>query len=458
MNKFTLTLAMLACAALQAASFEAPDPADYTPTPGLTDVRVEGENVYLTFLSYKDKDGVLSFTPTENRVIYEYSEPIIYEGKEVKITDVAPYAFCCSRLDWFASEVHLNSIMPYAFKDAADLTIVTFEQAVKAIDEYAFAGCDNLQYIEFGYRYGQDINCPQCAVPEVTPETFAGVDTDNLVIMVPESLFEYFKADPVWGKMPYLTCYDWHYDWFSASSCSLDGYDIQDGVASIVPHGIAMPDCPYCTYLIDSEYTGDITFPATVTTNKGTFDVTAVSNYAFFESDVTSVRLPDTVERIAANAFRKATELTEVTLGSGVRTIGHGAFNSCGALRTVVSRNTVPPVVEDANTFYGVNLADATLIVPDEAIDAYRAAEHWRDFGTIIKQSAGIAAVTDDNAPAVTVTDGVITVHSGDGTPAQVYTLDGALAATVADGASVRLTPGAYIVTTHTASTKIIVD
>ena len=38
----------------------------------------------------------------------------------------------------------------------------------------------------------------------------------------------------------------------------------------------------------------------------------------------------------------------------------------------------------DNNVFFGIPLSDATLYVPASALEDYKAADQWRDFGTIL--------------------------------------------------------------------------
>ena len=66
-----------------------------------------------------------------------------------------------------------------------------------------------------------------------------------------------------------------------------------------------------------------------------------LGTYLFYgnESNVTSVKIPNTVTSINALAFQKCTGLTSLTLPNDITEIGDGAFNGCSNLNTVRYNN-----------------------------------------------------------------------------------------------------------------------
>ena len=64
--------------------------------------------------------------------------------------------------------------------------------------------------------------------------------------------------------------------------------------------------------------------------------VTAIGENAFANSNISSIRLPNTITSIGKNAFRNCSSLQNIALPSGVTTIEADAFHGCSALRTVV--------------------------------------------------------------------------------------------------------------------------
>ena len=70
--------------------------------------------------------------------------------------------------------------------------------------------------------------------------------------------------------------------------------------------------------------------------------VRVIGAYAFYDSLIESVAIPDTVEKIDNKAFYLCNKLSSVTIGRGVKEIGDGAFSLCILLESI----TIPSNVE----------------------------------------------------------------------------------------------------------------
>ena len=88
------------------------------------------------------------------------------------------------------------------------------------------------------------------------------------------------------------------------------------------------------------------------------------------------------VTDIDEDAFLMAQTLKSVTIPVSVTSIGDNAFRACPALKKVTVEWHEPLEVP-ANTFEGVDVANATLYAPKGTTDLYAAADVWKDFGTI---------------------------------------------------------------------------
>ena len=95
-----------------------------------------------------------------------------------------------------------------------------------------------------------------------------------------------------------------------------------------------------------------------------------------------SVIIPEGVLTIEPEAFAGAVILKGVTIANSVVNIGERAFADC-AMLNAVKTYWPTPIEVPANTFENVNVANATLTVPNGSEEAYKAAEVWKDFGQV---------------------------------------------------------------------------
>jgi hypothetical protein len=66
-----------------------------------------------------------------------------------------------------------------------------------------------------------------------------------------------------------------------------------------------------------------------------------------------------------------------------VTSIGWGAFWGCSGLTTVTCWTINVPET-GGNAFSGVLQSEGTLYVPKSSVNAYKAAEQWKEFGNIV--------------------------------------------------------------------------
>ena len=100
-------------------------------------------------------------------------------------------------------------------------------------------------------------------------------------------------------------------------------------------------------------------------------------------SGLTNITIPNSVESVEEHAFSGCSGLTSLTIGSGIRTIGSYAFASCPELADVYCHaESVPTTQSDA--FKDSDIKYATLHVPAGSVDAYKAAEPWKNFKEIV--------------------------------------------------------------------------
>lgn len=95
-----------------------------------------------------------------------------------------------------------------------------------------------------------------------------------------------------------------------------------------------------------------------------------------------TAKIPN-VEKIYPKCFDGDTQLQNVTLGTGVKSILMDAFKDCTNLKQLCVYATTPPTLTYANIFSSTNYENCTLYVPAEAEAAYKAAEGWKNFKNI---------------------------------------------------------------------------
>ena len=109
--------------------------------------------------------------------------------------------------------------------------------------------------------------------------------------------------------------------------------------------------------------------------------------------------IPNTITSIGEFAFDNCTSLASITIPNSVNEIEYGAFSGCIGLTSVTCLNTTPPAMDD-DVFYEVDCSNTPLYVPAESINAYKAAEQWKEFNPIqaAKSGEGIDDVIGDKA------------------------------------------------------------
>lgn len=93
---------------------------------------------------------------------------------------------------------------------------------------------------------------------------------------------------------------------------------------------------------------GDIVIPyeykITEGENAGVYKVTELGEYSFNGSDITSVRIPNTITKIGNYAFYNCKNLTSIAIPDSVTTIGTYAFQSCKKLTEITFPSRVQTI------------------------------------------------------------------------------------------------------------------
>ncbi len=115
--------------------------------------------------------------------------------------------------------------------------------------------------------------------------------------------------------------------------------------------------------------------------------------------NLTSIMLPNSIQRLNGGVFAKCSHLEHVVLGSNIQFIGGYAFNECEALQTVTFMTTVPPP-EGGNSFNNCN-DSLRLIVPCGAREAYEGFYEYVNFVEEDCNQHNINVIGDENGGQV---------------------------------------------------------
>ena len=153
----------------------------------------------------------------------------------------------------------------------------------------------------------------------------------------------------------------------------------------------------YETYEEDGAYnhtnysrlnTTEWTIPAQVVQDGRVYAVTAIGDYAFANTNVEQINLPEGIESIGTSAFDGNGSLKEVILPSTLTSIGQFAFYECRSLRVIYNNAAQPQDIKDKGVFadgtYGrLDVGSIELRVPFGSTERYEAADEWKDFDIV---------------------------------------------------------------------------
>ena len=174
----------------------------------------------------------------------------------------------------------------------------------------------------------------------------------------------------------------------------------------------------------DSKYVGNINIPEKVTYNGTEYSVTSIGEEAFFLCEsLTSITIPNSVTTIGDFSFAYCYNLTSIIIPNSVTTIGDWAFVDYKNLTDVYCYAEDVPNT-NSTAFDGSNIENATLHVPESAIEKYKTTEPWNRFGSFSTTDAII------NIPSTTIIiqslNGTLDIDGlPNGTSVSVYTTTG---------------------------------
>ena len=375
-NEFTFTFGGKQVCFIAAVTFTDEAPVIASGTCG-----AEGDNLTWTLSC----DSVLTISGTGAMAEWISSSSSVpwYSNKstirsviiEDGVTSIVDWAFeNCTNLISVTIPNSFKSIGARIFSGCTALTSVTIPNSVTSIEKYAFFGCSALTSIEI----------PN-SVTSIAEGAFASclsltsIEIPNSVTSIAYSAFGYCTALTSIAIPNSVTNIG---DWAFYGCSSLTTIEIPNSVTSIGRDAFLS-----CNSLTSIEIPNS---------------VTSIGNETFSGcSGLTSVTIPNSVTSIGDHAFYWCIGLPSVTIPNSVTSIGNEAFSGCTGLTSITNLATTPQAVStyvfgnpSSNT--AVDYSSCTLYVPAESVEAYKAADVWKEFTNIlpIEETEGINYTT----------------------------------------------------------------
>lgn len=364
------------------------------------------------------------------------------QSGSLDVESIGDYAFeGCSSLKTIIIPKYVSEMGSKVFQDCTNLESIRISANVSKIGSRMFAGCPNLKSIvveEGNEKYDSRENCNAivetatntlvCGTENSTiPSTITAIgngafsETGLKNIVIPEGVTSI-------ELQAFENCQDLESVTLPQSLKKL-GYHVfaNSGLTSLViPEGI--------TYLPQGTFNGcknleTVTLPTTLETieynafsNSGLTSifipkgVTSISSTSFnycgklstisvSDENTTydsrnncnaiiqtatnqivrgtfNTIIPNTVTSIGDNAFNDINSLTSIVIPESVTSIGQYAFKFCNSLAEVVCKAKVAPQLK-SDAFSNDILSKATLYVPEESVESYKADGEWKKFSDI---------------------------------------------------------------------------
>ena len=397
-----------------------------------------------------------SYTRLSNKTVYPYLSSM-FETDGLKYVPVSPSERTCDAIDcsydntadivigktisYQGIEMTLLDVKDYLCYSNDSIKTLSIDGYEGNIGDMAFANCENLGGIEIpntvtGIGSGCFQNCSSLAyaiigsgVKELPKDCFR--ECSSLPeIVIPATV------ESVGNNVFYYCTSLARVDIEDRQSELSLGYNSDYSSSDQKP---LFSDCP-----LDSVYIGGNISYATGS-NRGyspfyrntslravkiTDQETEISENEFYGcTGLTTVELGDGIENIGNYAFSGCSALDSFSFGHSVTAIGEEAFSDCTAMTRLQSRAEMPPVCGN-QALDDINKWTCELFVPAKSLDAYKAAEQWKEFffitgedydkpGSVedaVSENGGVSVATyRDSIEIIGADDAVITVCNTNG-------------------------------------------
>ena len=349
----------------------------FTDCSGLTSIIVENGNTV-----YDSRNNCNAIIETATNKLLAGCKNTLIPGNT---TTIGSYAFRgCSSLTSINIPNSVTSIGYAAFMNCTSLTSVTLPNSVTSIGAYAFSECISLTTIYIpssiksiaGYAFESCTSLTRVHISDIIAWCKIAFYTDTTTNSSNPLIYAHYlylnDLEVTDVVIPNSIT--------SVGNCVFDGCE---GLKSVViPNSV--------TSIGNKAFRGCKCLTSINIPNS----VTSIGAYAFTSCyNITSINIPNNIKSIGDFTFASCKSLKSITIPHCVASIGKYAFCNCPGLTSITCETTTPPTCS-ASTFFDVDKS-IPLYVPAENIDAYKAADQWKDFKNIQAIQAKKATVTD---------------------------------------------------------------
>ena len=120
--------------------------------------------------------------------------------------------------------------------------------------------------------------------------------------------------------------------------------------------------------------------------------ISSYGTYGCMSTQIARISVPEGIASVGNRAFRHCSWLRKAVIPSTITTIATQAFDAVTRLTVMIVLPTTPPTI--ANNTLNALPAGCMIYVPDESVEAYKAADYWAVYA---KQIQGLSNYTGDD-------------------------------------------------------------
>lgn len=274
-----------------------------------------------------------------------------------------------------------------AFQECTGLTSLELPSGLTKIEDGAFSGCSNIVSI---YAY-----MPDPPLFDGEAKDFPTCFNENCTLYVPKKSYTAYIVAPGWGDFKTIAKFnpDLIRDWVTKNVAqagtlsTVIGEDKENITKLKLTGNLNDTDVQYLEEMIREAALQELNLKDALLY---TINVCRFSDC----KSLTSLVLPDVLQRIEKAAFSNCTGLTTISLPAGLEYM-YGAFGGNIGLTSIYAN--MPTPLQDAYSFYGVDKSDCILYVPEGSLAAYRQMENdWGLFQHIVEFDSATGLLTLD--------------------------------------------------------------